>query len=236
MKAWKTKQAQIIDPDTAAAWAKTVMQNQKVWQQKSAQDGILGDSYYQNEDKEPYHFFAVENNATVRKLLPGFKEAMLSCAEFLPRDVPMVPRSPAKYWVEMAVCVFGRNPKTKSSYPFDLHVDLTGLCYRPETLFDPKTEAYSVMLALACPEKGGGLYVGQRDVVVFGPGSEKVPDASTKNCTLHDYAPGRMTIINSFCWHGIQPYRLSKAHPRRITGTMHVLYRAEPKPHYEYWF
>src|SRR5277367_1199152 len=130
-----------------------------------------------------------------------------------------------------------------------VHMDYEGLSPYPAKLFSEETRAYSVVISFETPEAGGGLkvfparFLGNRfnaPSIACGankdPGFESLCRGELMEPVNLKYAPGTVTIIDSFMPHAVEPCKCTEAKPRRMVCVVHYLYLESPFPHFEYWF
>ncbi len=174
-----------------------------------------------------YHAEAERANALIRESLPGLVEALLQSAPMLvgpngERDLPTRARREnlGPYWCDTGVHII---PEGHSG---DWHADYEGLAPYPATLFDERT--YSSVLAVTGEREGLQVYPG---TLPRKRRTEAISSLSQRTPVLLPYAPGTLTIIDSFLFHCIPPPT-----SMRVTAVMHFLFRDAPYPHWEYWF
>lgn len=124
------------------------------------------------------------------------------------------------------------------------HLDLEGLSPRPRDLLTLETQAYSMVMCLSKPRRGGNLRVwpGVRftaETQLFNNPATHAEDeaqfASMQPVELH-YHAGSVALFDSFCYHEILGSTFTKDRPTRIIAGIHFNLVKSPLPHWEYWF
>ncbi len=175
-----------------------------------------------------YHAEAQRWNEHFRTF-PRLRRAVERIASLFPRRVPVRPRRRmlGPYWADFGFTVYDH--AVEGGTP---HTDLEGLIPYPSAMFKATTEAFSATIAVECPKSGGGLWIDESRRRL----GHYEPPHSRKGWRLLNCEPGTLTVFDSFLPHAIQSCRVSSSAPRRIMLVVHFLYRAEPYPHYQYWF
>lgn len=221
-------------------WTQTILAREDAWIERDDDSWTFGNSWYQDLEAgnaHAYHANAMRSNELVGLLL-GFKETLLrASAMLLTPDGSTLNHVRARhenlgpYWCEAGLHIFAGKPGVRNDVGV-AHRDFEGLTPYPAHMFCEQTRAYSVVLAVAVPEVGGGLNVWEGRRLA----ADVFPEVEAAGAKVLRYETGTLTIIDSFLMHQIQPIICSSQKPLRISGVMHFLYLDKPHPHWEYWF
>ncbi len=220
-----------VKPAVCEAWKKRLLADRKHWAAgfNGWTYGLAWYVWIEKGDLHLYHHRADFFNRRVERL-PRYLETMRSASQFLKgphgeADLPTRSRAQnlGPYW---SVSGFHIN---RNAGDGEIHADYEGLSPYPETLFDRTTRAYSAVLSLSVPDRGGGLFLWEKRRRA----DEKMTIAKKDKRHL-TYQAGRLTIFDSFLYHQVEG--CSSKRNARITAVMHFLYRETPYPHWEYWF
>ena len=225
---------QAVDESQCAKWTAIINRNQKHWIQRAPGAWSFGNAWYYDVEQGLAHRYFANAMMSNRKLqrLPGFVATMLEATQYLrdPRgrvckEVRARHQNLGPYWCESGIHIYTENYGA-------IHADFEGLICYPKAMLGTSTCAYTAILSIAQPPRGGGLTVWKRRVRA----SEKEMRIPKKQQIEFNYCPGTMTILDSFFPHKIQPSIFDELSPQRITGVMHFLHLSRPYPHWEYWF
>jgi hypothetical protein len=114
------------------------------------------------------------------------------------------------------------------------HADYQGLAPYPEMMFSKDTLMFTAILSISTPRQGGGLRVWPKRHT-----ADSIPNKTFFKTGYSDldYTVGGVTIIDSFFYHKVNGFVLDEAHPERMVGVIHFLYRKTPTgAFWEHWF
>ncbi|MDQ2994371.1 MAG: hypothetical protein M3R00_05435 [Pseudomonadota bacterium] len=221
-------------------WMQIILNHDNEWIERDPGAWSFGNAWYFDIEAGLAHQYfanAESSNRLIRKL-PGYLDTMRDCVRHILNpngeiclDTRARHENLGPYWCESGLHIY-EGDYDMSTEVGGVHQDLEGLIPYPHLMFADDTVAYSAVLSIAVPEKGGGLNVWKTRFIA----SNAFPDLSEDDKVELDYQVGTMTIIDSFMPHQIQDIVCSEKNPLRITGVMHFLYRQDPYPHWEYWF
>lgn len=222
-----------VDERTCAAWLSKVFSNSQELLTRFEFIQSYGSAWYLDIEHGLLPFYHANSQHTNELIdaLPGLREKLCAVSEMLvsPSGQSGLPcRSRASnlgpYWVDAGVVLM------MSGMEGVIHADFEGLAPYPAKLFDPDTRAYSAVICLAAAVSGGNLEIWQERKLA----NEDPPEYLKSR--IIEYAPGTLSVFDSFCYHKIQASVLDDQHRYRAIAATHFLYLAEPYPHWEYWF
>ncbi len=223
-------------------WVKHIHNSRSRWRSYEEGAYCYGNSWYldiESGDLHSYYALSELSNKMLEEL-PGYVDLLRSASQYLVtadgrRHLPVRARREnlGPYWCDCGIHLF--SGKAGHSSGGILHADYEGLAPYPAALFDAKTEAFSCILALQTPDKGGGLevwpekrYLGNQLLATHRPRS--------KICHNLSYAEGTLTILDSFLYHRVSDCWFTEEKNWRVSGVIHFLLRESPYPHWEHWF
>lgn len=229
---------QAVTPEQCTGWMNRMLARRDAWVERLGFH-TFGRAWYTEiatGHLPTYHAQAWQANTLVATL-PGYTAAMIAAAKAL-----TVPGSPAdfsvrarrenlgEYWCDSGLHILGE----RSQGGGVAHIDLEGLAPYPPVMFDRGAAAFSAVLCVAAPARGGDLLIWP-EKRYFADTAENLPvrkaDAVRLSCRAGD-----LLIFDSFLPHMIDAYEVDDEAPWRVTGVIHFLLREEPYPHWEYWF
>lgn len=215
-------------------WLAQVWDDKEFWENRFEFINSYGSAWYLDIEVGLLNYYYANATATNERLqrLEGLVQKLSSvCIDLVAPDGstghPARPRKDnlGPYWADAGVVIMTRGREG------EIHADYEGLAPYPAKLFDANTRAYSAVLSLFKPKIGGNLKIWLKRFL----GNEK-PELEDYFAQVADYAPGSVTIFDSFCYHQILASELTDDRPYRAIAGMHFLYMDAPYPHWEYWF
>ncbi len=179
----------------------------------------LGRAWYTHleEDREEEYFgSAAASDRLVERSVPGLQAIMRSFASLVARR--SVVHRPG--WCGPGVHIFPAHAWLSESGG-DVHFDTEGLSLEQRRARCP---AFTIVLMLQTPEKGGALRLWER--VDDGSGEDAPGDAKRADVV---YRPGDLVVLDSYRLHQIQPFDGDRD---RISATIHAVHDRR----WETWF